>query len=432
MILKFSFSNIFSFKEKQVISFEPEPLKEFSEHLVTPKKYGESEKLLRALAIYGHNSHGKSNILKVFEFFTSFIEFSFKKSDFLKELTPFVLNTTTIDKPSSFEIIIIIESIKYRYGFEANSEKIISEWLYYAPFATKESSLFFRNEQEFRISRLWNKECDSKIESQALPFAVPNVLLFSVLTAQLNERVLKLSKVINSIIILRDINSSELLSKSASIFSNETYALKIQSFITEADLGFKTIFDKIEKRLSESNRFNETFLKNIFFERSVSKFELYTYHRIYDDSYKEKKIIEFDFLKKESEGTIKFFIIISVLVYAIKNNLLLIIDELDSKFHSDLLELIIRKFHSTHINDTESQLIFTTHNTVLLDKKLRRDQVLFVEKNEFGESSVRPMHTKKTPVRIDASIEKDYRKGKLGGVSKKLRNVDPNQQSLFN
>jgi AAA15 family ATPase/GTPase len=431
MVLRFSFSNIFSFKEKQIISFEPEPLKEFSEHLVTPKNYGDSEKLLRALAIYGHNSHGKSNMLKVFEFFISFIESSFKKTDFLNELSPFALNTTTVTKPSSFEIIIIIDGIKYRYGFEVNSEKIKSEWLYYAPFGTKEINLFVRNEQEFRISRLWNKEYDSKIESQALPFAVPNVLLFSVLIAQQNEKILKVSKAINSIIVLRDINSQDLLSKSASIYSNELYALKIQNFINEADLGFKTIFDKIEKRLFESNRFDEAFLKNIFFERSVSKFELYTYHRIYDDQYKESKVIEFDFLKKESEGTVKFFIIISMLVYAIKNNLLLVIDELDSKFHSDLLELIIRKFHSSYINDTESQLIFTTHNTVLLDRKLRRDQVLFVEKNEFGESSIRRMHTKKTPVRIDASIEKDYRKGKLGGVSKKLRNTDPNQQSLF-
>lgn len=431
MVLKFTFSNIFSFKEKQVISFVPEPLKEFGEHLVTPKNYGESEKLLRSLAIFGHNSHGKSNLLKAIEFFTSFIEFSFKKDTYLKELIPFVLNTTTVEEPSSFEIIIIIESVKYRYGFEANSERIISEWLYYAPFATKESNLFFRTEQEFRISRLWNKEYDSKIETQALPFAVPHVLLFSVLAAQLNERILKVSKAINSIIIIRDINNSELLSRSASIFSNETYALKIQSFINEADLGFKTIFDKIEKGLSSSNRFDENFLKNIFFERSVLKFELYTYHRIYDDQYKEKEVIEFDFLKNESEGTIKFFIIVSVIVYAIKNNLLLVIDELDSKFHSDLLELIIRKFHSTQINDTESQLIFTTHNTVLLDKKLRRDQVLFVEKNEFGESTIRPMHTKNTPVRIDASVEKDYRKGKLGGVSKKMRKADPNQKSLF-
>lgn len=431
MVLKFSFSNVFSFKEKQEISFNPEPLKELSEHLVHHRKYGQSENFLRALAIFGHNSHGKSNVLKTFEFFIFLIENSFKNPKALINLEPFLLNTATINKPSYFEILLVINDIKYRYGFEATSEKIISEWLYYAPYATKESNLFLRAEQEFRISRLWSKESGSKMESQVVPFAIPSVLLFSVLVAQENERIIELSKVINSIIVLRDTNNLELLSKATSIFSNEIYALKVQSFIDDADLGFKTIFDKIKKRLTDSAKFSEQFLKNVFYERDTLKFELFTYHKIYDEFYKEKKVVEFDFLKKESEGSIKFFIIVSILVYAIKNNLLLIIDELDSKFHSDLLNLIIKKFHDPAINNTEAQLIFTSHNTVLLDKKLRRDQVLFVEKNEFGESSLRPMHTNKTPIRIDASIEKDYRKGKLGGVSKKMRNIDPNQKSLF-
>ena len=431
MVLKFSFSNVFSFKEKQEISFNPEPLKELSEHLVHHRKYGQSENFLRALAIFGHNSHGKSNVLKSFEFFISIIENSFKNPKALINLEPFLLNTATINKPSYFEILLVIDDIKYRYGFEATSEKIISEWLYYAPYGIKESNLFLRVEQEFRISKLWSKESGSKMESQVVPFAIPSVLLFSVLVAQENERIIKLSKVINSIIVLRDANNFGLLSKATSIFSNESYALKVQSFIDDADLGFKTIFDKIKKRLADSSKLSEQFLKNVFYERDTLKFELFTYHKIYDESYKEKEVVEFDFLKKESEGSIKFFIMVSILVYAIKNNLLLIIDELDSKFHSDLLILIIKKFHDSAINDTEAQLIFTSHNTVLLDKKLRRDQFLFVEKNEFGESSLKPMHTKETPVRIDASIEKDYRKGKLGGVSKKMRNINPNQTSLF-
>ena len=65
-------------------------------------------------------------------------------------------------------------------------------------------------------------------------------------------------------------------------------------------------------------------------------------------------------------------------------------------------------------------MVFTTHNTILLNNILRRDQIILVEKNEFGESSLEKAHTSDKPIRIDASIEKEYRKGKLGGVSKKL------------
>ena len=157
------------------------------------------------------------------------------------------------------------------------------------------------------------------------------------------------------------------------------------------------------------------------------------YLPIYDAFYKAKEVIEFDFIKKESEGTIKFFIIDTLLVLAIKNEYLLIIDELDSKFHSDLLGLLVKNFHSSEINNSEAQLIFTSHNTILLDKHLRRDQILPVEKNIHGESKLQSMHTKKTPVRNDTLIEKAYRKGRFGGVSKKLLKDknDPNQKSLF-
>ncbi|WP_315823504.1 hypothetical protein [Paraflavitalea speifideaquila] len=59
-------------------------------------------------------------------------------------------------------------------------------------------------------------------------------------------------------------------------------------------------------------------------------------------------------------------------------------DELDARFHSLLLEMLIASFHNPEINPINSQLIFTTHNTHLLDQKLRRDQMVIVDKNEWG------------------------------------------------
>jgi hypothetical protein len=67
-------------------------------------------------------------------------------------------------------------------------------------------------------------------------------------------------------------------------------------------------------------------------------------------------------------------------------------------------------------------MIFTTHNTILLDKKLRRDQMVVVEKDDFGESRLERMHTSKKPIRVGKSAKKEYRKGNLGGVSKNLIN----------
>lgn len=134
--------------------------------------------------------------------------------------------------------------------------------------------------------------------------------------------------------------------------------------------------------------------------------------------------------KNESAGSIKYFIIVCLLAYAIKNSQLIWIDELDARLDSNLLEMLVKSFHDPKMNPINSQLIFTTHNTVLLDKKLRRDQMVIVEKNAQGESKLERMHSSKKPIRIGKSIEKEYRSGKLGGVSKKVKLNSDTQISL--
>lgn len=430
MVVEFSFANIFSFKDKQRVSFQPEPLKELVEHLHIPYLYNPKEQILKSLAVYGHNSHGKSNFLKAYEFFLSFINTSFNQPKQFIPIEQFVLNTSMQNKPSFFEIIFFIADTKYRYGFEVTTNKIVAEWLFYAPFGKKENYLFNRFEQDFQLSKVWNKEANNKIELQSVPFAKPNVLLLSVLIAQDVVKIKEISEKLNASIIVRDLNNTNnLLAMATEIFSQDKYKADILAFIEDADLGFTTIFDKIEKKLQEQNEFDRGFL-NMLYTNEIKRFELYTKHDIYNEKLVKQTSIEFEMIKNESDGSIKFFIVACLLVYAIKNQLFIWIDELDSRFHSDLLELLVKAYHNPKKNSIGSQMVFTTHNTILLNKRLRRDQVVTVEKNEYGESNIKRLHTKETPVRIDTSIEKEYRKGKLGGVSKKIK-AQNIQNSLF-
>ncbi len=430
MVLEFSFANVFSFKDKQRVSFQPESLKELVEHLHIPYLYNPKEQILKSLAVYGHNSHGKSNFLKVYEFFLSFINTSFNQPKQFIPIEQFVLNTSMQNKPSFFEIIFFIADTKYRYGFEVTTNKIVAEWLFYAPFGKKENYLFNRFEQDFQLSKVWNKEANNKIELQSVPFAKPNVLLLSVLIAQDVVKIKEISEKLNASIIVRDLNNTNnLLAMATEIFSQDKYQADILAFIEDADLGFTTIFDKIEKKLQEQNEFDRGFL-NLLYTNEIKRFELYTKHDIYNEKLVKQTSIEFEMIKNESDGSIKFFIVACLLVYAIKNQLFIWIDELDSRFHSDLLELLVKAYHNPKKNSIGSQMVFTTHNTILLNKRLRRDQVVTVEKNEYGESNIKRLHTKETPVRIDTSIEKEYRKGKLGGVSKKIKSQNI-QNSLF-
>jgi len=125
-------------------------------------------------------------------------------------------------------------------------------------------------------------------------------------------------------------------------------------------------------------------------------------------------------------------ILAAYLAFAIKEGLLIFIDELDSKFHPLLFQLIVSIYNNGKINTLGSQMIFTTHSTILLaNKVLRRDQLVTINKNNFGESFIIKMHGSNKAIRSDTSIEKEFYKGEYGGVSNKLKTDILKNNTLF-
>ena len=123
----------------------------------------------------------------------------------------------------------------------------------------------------------------------------------------------------------------------------------------------------------------------------------------------------FDLDLNESDGTRKAFALSGPLLDVLENGKVMIIDELDARFHPIITQAIVQAFHDKDINTKNAQLIFATHDTNLLDNKfLRRDQIWFTEKNKYGASDLYSLVDFK--VRNDASFEKDYISGKYGGI----------------
>ena len=117
-------------------------------------------------------------------------------------------------------------------------------------------------------------------------------------------------------------------------------------------------------------------------------------------------------LYNESEGTIKSVILFIFAQIALLNDKSIFVDELNNKLHPLLLKFIIDLFYA---ENSQAQLIYTTHDTTLLNKKFfRRDQIWFVQKDEFGYSKLIALSDYK--VRADASFEKDYLAGVYGGI----------------
>lgn len=421
MLQSFSVGNFLSFRNVQTLSLVPDSIKDLNENLHTPYFYNHEERLLKSVAIYGHNSFGKSNFIKAFKHFQNLIFTSFSKGQQTNSIDtiPFRLDTSMANLPTTFEILFLIKETKYRYRISFTSKEILEEELHYAELKVRENYLFKRKFQDFVISKTWNKESESKINSAVL-FTKPHILFLSVLLSQEKiPRIYSISNWFLSNLIVPDDYLNE-LTKARTIYSDPIYKTLILKLIDKADLGFTTIFDKLEN-LSNSKMQLEKGLLNIWYDKEIKNFDLYTNHDLYSEGNRIGSI-EFELQKDESAGSIKYFILICLLAYAIKNSQLIWIDELDARFDSSLLEMIVESFHDQEINPINSQMIFTTHNTVLLDKKMRRDQMYIVEKNNLGESRLEKMHSSKKPIRAGKSIEKEYRKGKMGGVSKKIIN----------
>lgn len=147
-------------------------------------------------------------------------------------------------------------------------------------------------------------------------------------------------------------------------------------------------------------------IKDIYFDDSDREVNFETVHRGKNGK---------DYLLNlygESEGTIKSIMLYIYARAVIVNNGTLVFDELNIKLHPLLLKFIIDLFYNSN---SSAQLIYTTHDTTLMDKIFfRRDQIWLVQKDEYGYSELSALSDFK--VRSDASFEKDYLAGVYGGI----------------
>lgn len=433
MLISFSIGNYLSFKEKQTLDLSPESLKEHTDYLHIPYFYDIDARLLKAAGLFGHNSHGKSNFIKAYQFFLDFIFSSFAIGRAEESITVdnFRLSTTTVKEPSYFETVFYLREKKYRYGFKITSEKVKEEWLYYSEAKVRENYLFVRVDQDFKLSKIWSKESEGKVD-QSLFFTKPTNLLLSVLISQGSiPKVNEIAKWFRGNIIISDIANEAHLKRALIILSHNKFRSTINKFIEKADLGFVTIIEKIDSHIKNKLSLDREFIE-LMFSLELERFELYSKHDIYDELHQKVNTILFEMLKSESSGTIKYLILVSYLSYAIKQGQLILVDEIDSKFHALLLKFLLRTYLSNKINTAGSQMIFTTHSTFLLGKNiLRRDQAVIIEKNKYGESSVKKMHGARKPLRVDTQVEKEYIKGNLGGVSEKLKKENNQNEMNF-
>ena len=146
--------------------------------------------------------------------------------------------------------------------------------------------------------------------------------------------------------------------------------------------------------------------------------DILTTHKKFDNSKKHIGNTSFSLDDDESFGTRKFFALTGPVLDAIENGYTLVVDELDSKLHPNLVCKIVSLFNSQKLNPKNAQLIFNTHDTNLLSSGLfRKDQVWFTEKDKYGEAKLFSLADfKSDTVRKNEAFEDNYIRGKYGAV----------------
>lgn len=392
MLVTFRFKNFGPFRDEAVLDMRAiKPNKEHPYNLI--QKY-EDMPLLKIAAIYGANASGKTNFIDAYNCFRNIVSSSFQENNkdgedsFLEEhFYPFLLDSESADEDIEFEAVYRYENTEYTYGFSFNRSRISYEWLYRTALDTKrrvETILLERSPEKIELGPSVRKTCEKYIEE--IDTDVLALSFFSSLR-------LKTPYFFNTAYLVNSFLPVYLTKDSLAKFSMQRY--------------FEKEFDPQEKdRLLSFLHAIDIGIKDISVDKNGNRVLVFTYHVD-----KEGELVPFP-IEIESDGTRRAIAIYSMFSAALRMNKGLLLDEMHSQLHPLLQKYLLDLFYD---HSDGAQLIYTTHDTTMLDAKYtRRDQIWFVSKDEAGASSLYSLSD--FNVRKDQSFKKAYLSGLYGAI----------------
>lgn len=383
MMLQFSVTNHRSIRDTATISLLASKDKSLSESIISPDR---KKMLLPVMAIYGANAAGKSNLLHAILTMRDMVVGESAKS--LKGQTlpqdPFVF-VSSQHALTSFEVIYYFEGIKYAYGFSFDYDNIFDEYLYHWP-NNRELLVFRRTGDKYTFRENVN-------EQMTLAGRTPGNRLYLVTSNEWNcPQTEKAYQWFQKKLIGFIGNDNTMPQTIAAIRSGADDKNHILKEMLLADLG----------------------ITDITIAGCTENPTIITTHKLVESNGKEKSY-ELR-LEQESQGTMKFLSRIGCWIEALKSGAVLVVDELESSLHPLLTRHLIEMMQDSTINVNHAQLIFTTHDTGILDLTLlRRDQIWFTEKNESSAVTEVYALTEFSP-RKGENVHKGYLQGRYGAI----------------
>ncbi len=425
MLITFKVSNYRSFRDESVLSMLAAGLKEYKESLIP---YG-SKKVLPAAAVYGKNGGGKSNLVRALWLGVQFVR-NAQRTQHEKAsipVQPFSLNDSSQIEPTSFEYTYMQDGIKYVYGFSATRTKIVTEYLYHNPRGQK-ATIFERNGQEFSFP----VDTERKKKEMISEAVASNQLYFAVsCTMNYKPCIAAMKWFRESVVFSRDYTD---IPNQIIQHAEDAGMLKaIVSAAQKADIGIQDMkFEISNRELINQGELPDNLpddikaaLQNLMNALTSAPNEAEAKLRVSELKatalhYGVSKTGEIKYypleLADESDGTKHLMALAPAIEKTLSNGGVLIVDEIEKEMHPLLVEYIVARYQSKKSNKNGAQIVFTTHNTELLNMEvLRRDQIYLVDKDKKTGASELYNITEFSP-RPDENIHKGYLVGKYGAV----------------
>jgi len=414
MLIEFSVLNFRSFRERQTFSMVGASFSERLETNTFHSGLSGFSRVLRSAAIYGPNAAGKTNLLRALQFMQSLVLTSAGTAPGNPIAhTPFKLSKALSGKPSEFEITFIQKGVRYEYGFSVDSSLVHSEWLIEYVTA-KGRTLFERTYDKKTRKYRWKLSDFLRGKRSVWTNSTRPEALFLSTAIQLNNTQLLpvfewFQKTLVVIVGVTAFNQALTLGLCDSLNGKQ----QLLRFLQEADLGIDGIDLKRESLPTGAG--GALFLgQQGIIEQKAGNVTPSVVRVTFSHHTDENESVGFD-ISDESSGTQILFHSAGAWLNVLANGEVLLFDEIDKSLHPRLTRFLIEHFHSSDTNRKNAQLIFTTHNTSLLDLELfRRDQIWFVTKQKNSSSNLYPLTDFKP--RGDEVIEKWYMRGKYGAI----------------
>lgn len=397
MLCQFSFQNFKSYREETTFDLQAAAIPEFKDSLIQKDKCSD---LLPVSVIYGPNGGGKSNLIQALTCLITTVvrpiyELGNTRNVLIMqqkvEAEPFLFDVISKNGPTEFEIFFRTETYEYRYYLAILNNEILSEALDRKSIGGKKPAhIFYRDNQEITLGRILAKENVNTKVNEKMPF-----LSFLAINYHIPV-IIETQEWFESCIIR---NYANPIAETKLMVSNDEKVKKqILLLLNEMGIDIDDYrFDYEEKQL--------------YMIRTI-----------------EGQTYELSF-NHESDGTKKLIAALPVILIALREGRLVLIDELDAKLHPKLLRYVISLFKNRKINKYGAQLLFTSHDIATMKNTVfRRDEIWFAALDENHNSQVYSLYEIRREdnerVNSTAAFDKQYLEGRYG--------ADPYLQNMLN